>query len=94
MSADSNVAQIDNFEGLFGIRLNEEEVNDKEIKEALFYIRENKAPGPEVQMDTLQCSTKKACPVVGVHVCMDVNEFFCQCEIAWGNECHSYYTCP
>ena len=47
-------------------RLNKEEanavisdVNYKEIKEALFDIGENKAPGPEVQMDTLKCSIRK-----------------------------------
>ncbi|GJW81795.1 RNA-directed DNA polymerase, eukaryota, reverse transcriptase zinc-binding domain protein [Tanacetum coccineum] len=48
-------------------------VTSKEIKEALFDIEDNKAPGPDGFSSKI---FKKAWPVVGDDVCMAIKEFF------------------
>ncbi|GKA71725.1 zf-CCHC domain-containing protein [Tanacetum coccineum] len=66
--------------GLFGTRLNEGEANamicdvsDKEIKDDMFNIGENKAPGPDGYSSVF---FKKAWSIVGEDVCKAVKEVF------------------
>nr|GEV47910.1 hypothetical protein [Tanacetum cinerariifolium] len=49
------------------------DITDKEIKEAVFDIDNDKAPGPD---GYTSCSFKKAWNVVGMDVCLAVKEFF------------------
>ncbi|GJV10401.1 RNA-directed DNA polymerase, eukaryota, reverse transcriptase zinc-binding domain protein [Tanacetum coccineum] len=68
------------LEGVFGTKLNHEEamdmikeVTDSEIKNALFDIGDNKAPGPDGYTSTF---FKKAWKIIGNDVCMAIKEFF------------------
>ncbi|GJR59181.1 RNA-directed DNA polymerase, eukaryota, reverse transcriptase zinc-binding domain protein [Tanacetum coccineum] len=71
---------INNYATLFSKKLIEEEalrmvneVTSKEIKDALFEIRDNKAPGPDGYSSLF---FKKAWSVVGVDFCKTIKEFF------------------
>ncbi|GJS03467.1 RNA-directed DNA polymerase, eukaryota, reverse transcriptase zinc-binding domain protein [Tanacetum coccineum] len=55
-------------------------VLDAEVKDALYDICENKAPGPNVYTSKFY---KKAWSIVGKDVCYAVKEFFSQRKITW-----------
>nr|GEW95104.1 RNA-directed DNA polymerase, eukaryota, reverse transcriptase zinc-binding domain protein [Tanacetum cinerariifolium] len=74
------IVPLEDFEGLFCIRLNEREANamifdvsDKEIKDVMFDIEENKAPGPDGYSYVF---FKKTWSIIGDDVCNAVKEFF------------------
>ncbi|GJR75133.1 RNA-directed DNA polymerase, eukaryota, reverse transcriptase zinc-binding domain protein [Tanacetum coccineum] len=76
----SNVLEIYNPSDLFSNSLNPDEANvmikevsDKEIKDALFGIGDNKAPGPDGYSSVF---FKKAWGIIGKDVCDAVKEFF------------------
>ncbi|GJZ00683.1 RNA-directed DNA polymerase, eukaryota, reverse transcriptase zinc-binding domain protein [Tanacetum coccineum] len=78
--ANKNIKEMDDFEGVFGKRLNEEEalsmvreITDSEIKNAMFSIGDTKAPGPDGFTSTF---FKKAWGIVGSDVCLAIKEFF------------------
>ncbi|GJR21888.1 hypothetical protein Tco_0970415, partial [Tanacetum coccineum] len=68
-----------NFEGVFDTKLNNEEAMEMikeithEIKNAIFDIGHNKAPGPNGYTSTF---FKKAWKIVGNDVCIAIKEFF------------------
>ncbi|GKC15340.1 RNA-directed DNA polymerase, eukaryota, reverse transcriptase zinc-binding domain protein [Tanacetum coccineum] len=93
LSARRCTVPLEEFEGLFGTRLNEMEaadmicaISDKEIKESMFDIGENKALGP----DGYSSVFFKAWPVVGedIMVCVTTAKF----TINVNGERHGYFT--
>ncbi|GJV17758.1 RNA-directed DNA polymerase, eukaryota, reverse transcriptase zinc-binding domain protein [Tanacetum coccineum] len=80
LSARKDVNNQKDFEGVFGTKLNNaeaidmvKEITDLEIKNAMFDIRDNKAPGPDGYASTFY---KKTWKFVGKDVCMAIKEFF------------------
>ncbi|GKD95947.1 RNA-directed DNA polymerase, eukaryota, reverse transcriptase zinc-binding domain protein [Tanacetum coccineum] len=80
LGANKVTNEVPNFEGVFGTKLNHEDamemikgVTDSEIKNALFDIVDNKAPGPDGYTSTF---FKKAWKIVGKDVCLAIKEFF------------------
>ncbi|GKB06930.1 hypothetical protein Tco_0835163 [Tanacetum coccineum] len=80
LGANKVTDEVPNFEGVFGTKLNHEdamemikEVTDFEIKNALFDIGDNKAPGPDGYTSTF---FKKSWKIVGKDVCIAIKEFF------------------
>ena len=74
------VQDLNNNVGLFCNKVSSEDVEfmvrpvtDLEIKQAMFDIDDNKAPGPDGYIARFY---KKACSVVGEDVCRSVKEFF------------------
>ncbi|GKD56853.1 RNA-directed DNA polymerase, eukaryota, reverse transcriptase zinc-binding domain protein [Tanacetum coccineum] len=77
---NSEVSTLKDCEGLFSTMLNQEEAEDmirevsnNEIKEAMFDIGDNRAPGPDRYSSLF---FKKAWSTVGSDVCFPIKEFF------------------
>ncbi|GKE94759.1 putative retrotransposon ty1-copia subclass protein, partial [Tanacetum coccineum] len=82
-----------NSDNLFTSRLTSEEaakmvtdVTDKEIKEAMFDIGENKAPDGFTSAFFIPSWN-----VIGKEVCQAIKEFFCSGKLLGGNKCYLNY---
>ncbi|GJY15340.1 RNA-directed DNA polymerase, eukaryota, reverse transcriptase zinc-binding domain protein [Tanacetum coccineum] len=80
LGASKDVNNQKDFKGVFGTKLNNveaidmvREITNLEIKNAMFNIGDNKAPGPDGYASTFY---KKAWKIVGKDVCMAIKEFF------------------
>lgn len=81
--------------GLFCNKIDDQDANgmikdvtNEEIKDALFDIDNNKAPGPD---GFTAAFFKKAWEIVKIDFCNAVKEFFFIWKASRGNKCHSYH---
>nr|GEU91195.1 RNA-directed DNA polymerase, eukaryota, reverse transcriptase zinc-binding domain protein [Tanacetum cinerariifolium] len=87
LGANKVISEFSNFEGVFGTKLNQEEaieiikeVTNAEIKNAIFNIRDSKAPGPDGYTSTF---FKRAWKIVGKDVCFCYKEVFQYWKTSW-----------
>ncbi|GJU01457.1 RNA-directed DNA polymerase, eukaryota, reverse transcriptase zinc-binding domain protein [Tanacetum coccineum] len=80
LGVESNTKSMDGMSDMFTIKLSREEANamichvfDMEIKQAMFDIDDDKAPGPD---GFTSCFFKKAWNIIGSDICDAVREFF------------------
>ncbi|GKA67041.1 RNA-directed DNA polymerase, eukaryota, reverse transcriptase zinc-binding domain protein [Tanacetum coccineum] len=80
LGVESNTQSMDGMSDMFTTKLSREEANamicpvsDMEIKQAMFDIDDDKAPGPD---GFTSCFFKKAWNIIGSDICDAVREFF------------------
>ena len=66
------------------------EVTDVEIKEALFDIDDDKAPGPDGFTSKF---FKKAWNIVQKEFCAAIKDFFYDRKASWGGKCYTHCSC-